>query len=153
MVGLRDCLDVTLSSTSYRLCLAAAVTSLPAAVLVTAWLVGDLSYRGPVDPQSPDLDYAYRALPLPAGLYTMAGIVGLLVLVPAASIAARRPGFGPVLTCLVGAGVLTGFTYRVMTAGVIGANIGAGLAVIIGGPLLLALLVTGTALAVRSRSA
>lgn len=138
---------------SYRLSVAAAVSSSPAALLVTAWLVGDLSYRGPVDPRFPALDYAYRSLPLSDGDYRTAGIVGLLVLVPAAVTAAQTARIRLVLACFAGAGALTGLMYRVMTAGVIGANIGAGLAVIFAGPLLLALLVTGAVLAVRRRSA
>lgn len=142
---------MTPSWSSYRSSLAAVVTSSLAAVLVTAWLVGDLSYQGPVDPRFPDLDYAYRPLPLSADTYTAAGIVGLLVLLPAAAIAAQTSGFALVLTCSVGAGALVGLMYRVVTAGVIGANIGAGLALIIGGPLLLTLVVTGAALAVRRR--
>lgn len=141
---------MTPSWSSYWSSLAAAVTSLLAAMLVAAWLVGDLSYQGPVDSRL-GLDYAYRPLPLSADTYTAAGIVGLLVLLPAAAIAARTSGFSLVLTCAVGAGALTGLMYRVMTAGVIGANIGAGLALMAGGPLLLALMVTGAALAVRRR--
>lgn len=136
---------------AYWSSLAAVITSSLAAVLVTAWLVGDLSYQGPVDPRFPSLDYAYRPLPLSADTYTAAGIVGLLVLLPAAAVAARTTGFAPVLTCAVGAGALVGFLYRVVTAGVIGANIGAGLALMVGGPLLTALIVTGAALAVRRR--
>ena len=143
---------MTTSWSSCRLRVAAAVISSPAAVLVTAWLVGDLSYRGPVDPNFPYLDYAYRPLPLSADAYTVAGTIGLLVLLPAAVVAAAKPGSRLALVCLVGAGALTGLLYRVMTAGVIGANIGAGLAMMTGRPLVLALLVTGAALAVRNRS-
>lgn len=142
---------MTPSWSAYCSGLAAVVTSSFAAVLVAAWLVGDLSYQGPVDPGFPGLDHAYPPLPLAADTYTAAGVVGLLVLLAAAGIAARTSGFALVLACFVGAGALVGLMYRVMTAGVIGANIGAGLALMIGGPLLVALVVTGTALAVRRR--
>ena len=146
-----DCLGVTTFRFSYRLRVAAAVISSSAAVPVAAWLVGDLSYQGPVDPRLPYLDYLYRPLPVSAAAHAVAGTIGLLVLLPAAVIAASRPGLRLTLGCLIGAGALTGLLYRIVTAGVIGANIGAGLSLIIGGPLLLALLVAGVVLAVRHR--
>lgn len=46
-----------------------------------------------------------------------------------------------VLVPLMAAGFITGAGWRVMTAGVIGANIGAGLVVLFGSPLVAALLV------------
>ncbi|TDC35953.1 hypothetical protein E1211_15025 [Micromonospora sp. 15K316] len=50
---------------------------------------------------------------------------------------------------LVGAGILVGFGWQVMTAGGIGANIGAGLIVIFGGPILVALLSTAAVVSWR----
>ena len=150
-VDVRDCLRVTTIRSSYLLRVAAAVVSSSATVPVAAWLVGDLSYQGPVDPRFPYLDYLYRPFPLSAAAHAVAATIGLLVLLPAAVTAASKPGLRLALVCLIGAGALTGLLYRTMTAGVIGANIGAGLAMMFGGPLLLALLVAGAVLAVRHR--
>ena len=150
-VAKRQSPSMTTSRSSYLLRLAAAAISSVAAVPVAAWLVGDLSYQGPVDPGFPYLDYAYRPLPLPVAAHAAAGTIGLLVLLPAAVTALSRPGLRLTLVCLIGAGALTGLSYRIMTAGVIGANIGAGLVLILGGPLLLALLVAGAVLVVRHR--
>lgn len=52
---------------------------------------------------------------------------------------ARR--FLPVIAMLGAAGVRVGLTGRMLTDGVIGANIGAGMMVLFGGPTILALLV------------
>ena len=51
----------------------------------------------------------------------------------------------------VAAGMLVAWSYRIMTAGVIGANIGAGLVIIFGTPLLLVLIVSAVVIAIRSR--
>ena len=47
--------------------------------------------------------------------------------------------------------MLVAWSYRIMTAGVIGANIGAGLVIIFGTPLLLVLIVSAVVIAIRSR--
>jgi hypothetical protein len=52
---------------------------------------------------------------------------------------------------LVGAGGLIAWSYRIVTAGGVGANIGVGLVVFFGAPLLLAILVTATVIAIRTR--
>lgn len=133
--------------TTYPRALAAAAASLPAAALAGAWLVGDLSSPGAVS----DLDYALRPLAVPRGVGVAAGVAGVVVLVLAVAVVRRVPGAWPVLACLATAGLLLGGAYRVVTAGVIGANIGAGLAVLLGGPLLLVLLLAAAVLAVRRR--
>lgn len=133
--------------TSYGAGVAAAVASLPAAALAGAWAVGDLSYRG----EETDLDYAFHPLAVPQGVQVAAGVVGLGVLLLAVVIVRRVPRTWPVLACLAAAGLLVGATYRVLTAGVIGANIGAGLAILFGAPTLLALLLAGAALAYGRR--
>jgi hypothetical protein len=53
---------------------------------------------------------------------------------------------------LLVAGMIMAYGYRVMTAGVIGANIGAGIIIMFGTPLVLGLLVSAAVLAKRSRS-
>lgn len=125
----------------------ASAASLPAAALTSAWLVGDLSSRG----DAADLDYALRPFAVSQGVHVAAGVAGLAVLVLAVVVVRGVPSVRPVLACLLTAGLLLGGAYRVMTAGVVDANIGAGLAVFLGGPLLLALLVAAVVLAVRRR--
>lgn len=132
---------------SYRSGVAAAVVSAPAAALVSAWVVGDLSAPGP----AAGLDYAVPPVGLPAEVEGVVGIAGLSVLLLTVVVACSASRAWPVLACLSTAGLVVGAAYRVMTAGVIGANIGAGLVVFFGGPLLLGLLLAGTVLAVRLR--
>lgn len=137
-----------MSSRAYWPGVAAAVVSLPAAALTTAWLAGDLSYRGP----ETDLDYAVQPLPVGDATLAAAGVFGVVVLLAAVAVVVLRAGRAwPVLACLAAAGVLIGGGYRVLTAGVVGANIGAGLVLLFGLPAMLALLLTGAVLAVRRK--
>lgn len=76
------------------------------------------------------------------------GALGLVVVVASVGVIAwswRRarpePGLLPVLLPPAAIGMISGFTWRVMTAAVIGANIGAGLLVMGGTPVVLALAV------------
>ncbi|MEY9876671.1 hypothetical protein ABH931_006181 [Streptacidiphilus sp. MAP12-33] len=98
---------------------------------VLTWeAVGDLSLQGYTQ-----LDYAVRPPRLGPGTTlalglsaTLVGLTALAVLVLAFVERWVRPGWLLVVGPLVLVGVLAGLVGRVMTAGVIGANIGAGLA-------------------------
>lgn len=89
-----------------------------------------------VEPPSISADAAL-ALGIVATVLLVASVVALLV-------ASRRrafdPGWWSVLLPLMGAGVIAGFSGRVITAGVIGANIGGGLVILFGVPIVLALI-------------
>lgn len=121
----------------------AAVLALPAALLASVWLVGDLSYTGPVEGE---LDVAVRPVGLPGGVVTGSGIGALAVLALTAPPALRRRGTRAGWLLLAASGALLGLTYRTVTAGGIGANIGAGLALMFLVPLAVVL----TALACRA---
>ncbi|WP_133411974.1 hypothetical protein [Vallicoccus soli] len=114
-----------------------AVAALAAAVPVLTWYaVGDLSVQGT------DLDHAYRAPELPAwadaGLVAAAllaaGLAAARLLRPAGLLRRDRRWWG-VLLPAAATGLLAGWGVRVATAGVIGANIGAGLVLLVGVPL------------------
>lgn len=127
-----------------------ASVGLPAGVLASIWLIGDLSYDGPVDG---GLDYAARPVEVAPATIATAGAVAVLALLGAAVLTGRSRGGRWVLAALTAAGAAIGLLYRVVTAGVIGANIGAGLAFFLILPLVLILLVTAVVLAVRLRPA
>ena len=116
------------------------VISVPVA---TWWLVGDLSTVS-VDAGR---DYAFQPWPVAPVTERALGIAALTVGLSAVAVlgwATRRrvmdARWWTVLVPLLAAGGIAGFSWRVMTAGVIGANIGAGLCVIVGGPVVAALL-------------
>jgi hypothetical protein len=121
-----------------------AVTGLVLATPVAVWwLVGDQTAKAP----GQDLDYAIRPVELDPGIERLVGITSVLAVAVTALLlirAARRHRFDPrwwsVVIPLVGAGIIVGAGWRVLTAGVIGANIGAGLVILFGGPVVLALL-------------
>lgn len=124
------------------------VTAFPIAVW---WLVGDQSTVRPSD-----ADYAFRPLLIGPGAERAVGIGSVLLVVVALSVLVWATYRGPfargwwiVLGLLLAAGFIIGSGWRVMTAGVIGANIGAGLAVMFGGPVVVVLLIGALALAVR----
>lgn len=126
-----------------RLLLAA--TGLVAAVPVAVWgVVGQRDASGV--PRS-ELDYVVRPWDLPDGVAPLLGVAGTLTAVGCAGalLAATRSGdlrrqWWQVLVPLVLAGALAGAGWRVITAGTVGANIGAGLVVLLGAPLVAALL-------------
>jgi hypothetical protein len=134
-------------------------TLLPAATLVVAVPVAVWGLWGQQDAagfRPSELDYAYRPPRLPAGLDTWLGIAALLVMVVAGAVlvqATRRRRLAAhwwgVLVPLMLAGAAVGVGERVLTAGVIGANIGAGLAVFLMGPAIAALLIWSAARTVR----
>jgi hypothetical protein len=126
-----------------------ALAALPGAAAAAYWLVGDLSEPAP-PPGLLGLDYAVRPPAVPGALVAVAGSLGLLLTVVALARLRRHPA-RPALVRLAVAGVLLGWSYRVATAGVIGANIGYGLVLLIVRPLLLVLLVSAAVQLVRRR--
>jgi hypothetical protein len=122
---------------------------LEAAIVVLAtpfaswWLIGDLSERAPCPPpRMPCLDYVAHAPDVPSGIVAAAGAVALFAALVAFGLLARGVvraqidrRYAAVVGPLVFAGVLVVYCGRVLTAGVHGANIGAGLAVIFGVPM------------------
>lgn len=105
------------------------------------WLIGDQS-ESRVAPRN--RDYFARAPKVPSAIVAAAGAVALLVLVIATvvlmqAVRHRRiaRGWIGVVGLLSLAGVLVALFGRIATAGVDGANIGAGLSVIVGGPVLI----------------
>jgi hypothetical protein len=104
---------------------------------VVAWvLVGDQSAPG----FRPDeLDYTIR-LEVPASVETTAGIAcGAILVAAIIGLVRKRAGWQVVAAALL-AGAIVGAGARIVTAGTIGANIGAGLVMFLGGPIALALL-------------
>ncbi len=118
---------------------------LVAAVPVATWgLIGRQDAPG----YSPsELDHAVQPLPLAESLETSLGVVSLVLAVVSGALlayASRSETFDRgrwmVLLPLLVAGLIVGAGWRVLTAGVIGANIGAGLVIWAGAPVTAALL-------------
>jgi hypothetical protein len=116
--------------------------------VATWWLVGDQS----TVPASANPDFAFRPLTVSRGTEGAAGLtsallaaVMLLTLVWFTVRHLLDARWWTVLVPLMAAGFITGAGWRVMTAGVIDANIGAGLVVLLGSPLVAALLVWAVA--------
>jgi hypothetical protein len=84
---------------------------------------------------------------------TVLALLGLGVLVPRWNEGSLHAAWKRVVVCLVVVGVIVGAFYRVATAAVIGANIGAGVMVFFAGPLLLALLAGAVFSARKARKA
>ncbi|AZM50265.1 hypothetical protein DMB38_34805 [Streptomyces sp. WAC 06738] len=103
---------------------------------------------GPLDADFDDLDYYIRPPELPPGLEPALGITGIavavvcgLVLVVATCLEWFDWRWWQVIGPLVLAGMGTGYGWRILTAGGIGANIGAGFVMFFGVPALVATLV------------
>jgi hypothetical protein len=133
---------------SRRLLLCAAVLVL-AAPVACWWLVGDLSESGA------DLDYAVRPVPLDPAVELLLGITAAAGAVASSAVLLRatvRRRFNTrwwlVLLPVVVAGSVAAVGWRVLTAGVYGANIGGGLAALLGIPAVAVLLVWAVAAAV-----
>jgi len=116
--------------------------------VATWWLVGDLS----TVPASEHPDFAFRPFDISRGTERAAGLasallaaVMLLMLVWFTVRHLFDARWWTVLVPLMAAGFIAGAGWRVMTAGVIGANIGAGFVIMVGGPLVAALLVWAVA--------
>ncbi len=114
-----------------------------ASPIITYALMGDQAST-----KDPNPDYFLHPLAIsPSTVTTIAliatvlALVGLGVLVPRWNEGSLHPAWKRVVVCLVLGGILVGGFYRVATAAVIGANIGAGVMVLFAGPALLALLV------------
>lgn len=130
---------------------AAALGLVLAVPVATWWLVGDLS----TVPVSAGRDYAFQPWPIGPVVARAAGtgslVVGAVAVVVLGWAAARRVmdiRWWAVLVPLAVAGFMAGEGWRVMTAGVIGANIRAASVVFLGGPIVLVLVVWALALAV-----
>lgn len=143
---------------SLRLASLVLVLATPVAVW---WLVGDLTdgRARRLAAEGVALDYAVRPVSLgPAGdrivgvLACVAAVLALGVLVRATAVRRLDAGWWTVLAPLVAAGALVGFAGRVVTAGGVGANIGAGLMVLAGGPALVVLLVVAAVAGWRRRT-
>lgn len=119
--------------------------------IATWWLVGDLS----TVPLSASPDYAFHSWPIGPAAARASGIGSLVVAAVMMGVLGwatlRRLldiRWWAVLALLLAAGFIAGAGWWVMTAGVIGANIGAGWVIISGGPILLMLLVWALAISV-----
>lgn len=119
----------------------AGVVAVLAMPIATWWIVGDQSTTENlpdyiVEPPAVSADTAL-AFGLVATVLLVASVATLL----GASHARRldRSWWG-VLLPLLGAGFVVGYSVRVVTAGVIGANIGGGMAIMFGGPLVVGLI-------------
>jgi hypothetical protein len=115
-----------------------------AMAIATWWLVGDLS----TVPLSASPDYAIRPWRISPAAARAAGIGSLVVAAVTMAVLGwatlRRVlevRWWVVLVALLAAGFIAGAGWRVMTAGVIGANIGAGFVILLGGPIFVALVV------------
>jgi hypothetical protein len=111
--------------------------------VATWWLVGQQDADVPA---GTELDYAYRPLDIDPEVERVVGIGStLLAVVSAVVLLGFRRRFDrrwwSVLIPVLAAGVLIGSGWRVLTAGVIGANIGAGMMLLFGVPLIAALLI------------
>jgi len=110
--------------------------------VATWWLVGDLS-----ETTSGRLTYVINAPSVPPGWARAIGIGSVVVYSVAAAATVHAsvagtwdPGWRWVITMVTGAGMIVGYGWRVLTAGVAGANQGAGVIVLLGIPIVLALL-------------
>lgn len=128
------------------------------AVPVAAWwVIGDRSTAAPAQ-----ADYLVRSPELPAWAQNTLGITALVVIVVFSVVLYRshRKGLvgsrqGTLLAFLVPAGIILAATGRLVTAGVVGANIGGGLSLLFGLPtagiLLLAAITIVTIMSFRKR--
>lgn len=100
------------------------------------WLAGDRSYRG-----SDDLDYIFRPIELPVWVEMLSGAGAVAVVTACVFVLAEAREDGRLLRAQVQtlaqlcvAGAIIGGGWRAVTAGVIGANIGGAMALLLGLP-------------------
>ncbi|WP_156726017.1 hypothetical protein [Streptomyces apocyni] len=131
--------------------LVAAVLLLLSSTVAVWWVVGQRTLDEVADP-----DHAVRPWDIPAGVETTVGAGALLTLVLTASLfvewtRTRRmdPVWWSALGPLLGVGVAVALGHRVVTAEVIGANIGAGFIVLFGAPVVALVGVMGLGRAVQ----
>lgn len=123
----------------------AAGAALVGGVPVAAWgLMGQQNFAGL--PAS-ELDYAFQPWDIGDGVAAVAGGLALVLAVTGAVVLVRRSLRGAmdrrwwgVLGPLVALGLMAGVGWRILTAGGIGANIGAGLLIVFGTPIAAGLL-------------
>lgn len=121
-----------------------AFVGLVAAVPVAVWwLVGDQS----TVPPTADPDYYIRPLAVGSAVEQAAGIGSVVLAVGCAGVVAwctavrmLDPRWWSVLVPLLAAGSIAGSGWRVLTAGVIGTNFGAGIVIVLGAPVVAMLL-------------
>ncbi|ANY05576.1 hypothetical protein [Pseudonocardia sp. HH130630-07] len=116
-----------------------------AAAVVTWYLVGDLSSPGPGTP-------IVAAPQVPVALEHVGGVLAIGLLVALAAVTARRTGATGIgaAALLVPAGVLLGGIGRLVTAATPDANIGGGIAILFGLPLVGTLVLAAVAVLVTS---
>lgn len=113
--------------------------------LATWWLVGDLSEDN-IPTRS--RDYVMRAPDLPSAVVNGVGVLSLALVISSSVVLWHAIRYGQVdrrwrqvLLLVMAVGVLVSAGFRVLTAGVGGANIGGGLVVLFGSPIAIVLLV------------
>ena len=123
-------------------------TVVTAVVLILATPVATWSLVGDLSEPVADPDYLIRPVDLPRGLeiLLLAASVAATLGATAYLVYQRRTRrmdrkWVPPIVLLAVAGVVVGSGWRVLTAGVIGANIGGGMVILFGGPFVLALVV------------
>jgi hypothetical protein len=120
----------------------AGIVAVIATPIAAWWLIGDQTFTGG---RRDNLDYMYRAPHLSGRIATLAGAVALAAVVTGAAVLymeARRRRvdsrwLGVVMLLMVSGVVLAGMD-RIVTAGVVGANIGGGFAIFFGAPTVVA---------------
>ncbi|WP_433433394.1 hypothetical protein [Nonomuraea sp. CA-141351] len=124
-----------------------------AAPVVVWWLLGDLSAAAP---PGTELDHAVRPPAIDPWAERAAGIAAALVAAGTLALlvrASRRRRFDrrwwAALLPALAAGAIAGAGWRVVTAGTLGANIGAGLTILLGGPLVALLLLWALGWSIR----
>lgn len=135
----------------------AGLVLIAATPVTTSWLVGDLTDEESLRLAAEGVPLDYGIDPITFGptgdriigvVACAAAVIAWGILVQSTVTSRLHRGWWLVLVPLVAAGIITGFAWRVWTAGGIGANIGAGLVIIVGGPLVLGLLIAAAVPAV-----
>lgn len=127
---------------------------IPALAVATVWLVGDMS-----ETDHHDYDIMVEPLSLSSGTWMALGLLSTAVTLVGAVVAVRSYRSGgraraAVLVTLpmLGLAVYSGITYRVLTARVVGANIGGGMLLLLGVVLVPTLVIASGVIAWRTRS-